>query len=138
MKIEMKISDVKGIADLQKEFNRAFPFLKIEFFKKRHAVGKPSARAEMISSRLKIKDARTRHSEGVAHISSHMSVSEIENLFWEQFGLSVQVFRKSGMTWLETTATDSWTLAKQNKQGQDLSGFKSEVKTEEFDNDRTK
>jgi hypothetical protein len=35
--------------------------------------------------------------------------------------LSVQVFRKSGKSWLETTFTDGWTLKKQNQEGIDLS-----------------
>jgi hypothetical protein len=31
--------------------------------------------------------------------------------------LSVQVFRKSGKNWLETTASDQWSLEKQNAKG---------------------
>jgi hypothetical protein len=38
----------------------------------------------------------------------------------------VQVFRQSGRVWLETTRTDDWTLAEQNKQGEELSKYKNE------------
>ena len=50
-----------------------------------------------------------------------MSVTELETMFRENFGLYVQVFRRSGKLWLETTATDSWTLTVQNDQGKELS-----------------
>ena len=43
--------------------------------------------------------------------------------FGEVYGLGVQVFRKSGNVWLETTVTDSWTLKEQNDQGESLSEF---------------
>jgi hypothetical protein len=33
----------------------------------------------------------------------------------------VQVSRKSGTLWLETTMTDSWTLGQQNEHGRELS-----------------
>jgi hypothetical protein len=50
-----------------------------------------------------------------------MKVSELEELFEEVFGLSVQVFRKSGESWLQTTTTDSWTLNQQNLKGKEMS-----------------
>jgi hypothetical protein len=48
-------------------------------------------------------------------------VQDVEQLLWDAFGLSVQVFRKSGNLWLETTVTDQWSLAYQNEQGRELS-----------------
>jgi hypothetical protein len=49
-----------------------------------------------------------------------MKVSELEELFQEVFGLSVQIFRKSGENWLQTTTTDFWTLNQQNNKGKDM------------------
>ena len=43
-----------------------------------------------------------------------MKVAELENAFAKSFGFAVQVFRKSGNVWLQTTATDDWTLEEQN------------------------
>jgi hypothetical protein len=45
-------------------------------------------------------------------------------------GLYVQVFRKSGKVWLETTATDNWSLYKQNEEGQELSVHGSSLSEE--------
>lgn len=61
--------------------------------------------------------------EGFIHITDDMPVSKLEQLFLDQFGLSVQVFRKSGSSWLETTFTDDWTLKRQNDAGMELSQF---------------
>jgi tyrosyl-tRNA synthetase len=48
-------------------------------------------------------------------IDELMKVAELEGVFAKNFGLSVQVFRKSGNLWLQTTTTDNWTLAEQNQ-----------------------
>jgi hypothetical protein len=53
-----------------------------------------------------------------------MTVSNLEQKFRDVYGLSVQVFRRSGKAWLETTFTDGWTLEEQNSQGEDLSKLK--------------
>ena len=50
-----------------------------------------------------------------------MTVVDLEQSFSDVFGLGVQIFRKSGKVWLETTVTDGWTLDEQNRQGEALS-----------------
>jgi hypothetical protein len=49
-----------------------------------------------------------------------MKVGAFEQLFHESFGLNVQVFRKSYGKWLQTWATDVWSLKEQNQRGQIL------------------
>ena len=51
---------------------------------------------------------------GTININGLMKVAELESAFFVTFGLAVQVFRKSGKVWLQTTATDDWTLEEQN------------------------
>lgn len=55
------------------------------------------------------------------NFSADTTVSTIEQDLEVKFGLHAQVFRKSGNVWIETTLTDSWTLAHQNEEGQELS-----------------
>ena len=50
-----------------------------------------------------------------------MTVNQLELLIFSKFGLAAQVFRKSGNVWLETSATDNWTLLQQNNEGAELS-----------------
>jgi hypothetical protein len=53
----------------------------------------------------------------VLHIEADMPTWQLERLFEQEFGLHVQVFRKSGNIWLMTTVSDSLTLEEQNFKG---------------------
>ena len=53
-------------------------------------------------------------------LSDGMTVTDFENALMDQFGLSAQVFRRSGNLWLETTITDYWTLKQQNEHGREI------------------
>ena len=50
---------------------------------------------------------------------SSNTVSELEESFYNKTGISAQVFRKSGISWLQTIVTDSWTLEQQNTRGKE-------------------
>ncbi|MEI8136499.1 MAG: hypothetical protein WCH21_04145 [Bacteroidota bacterium] len=66
-------------------------------------------------------ECRTIHDSGTITITPQMTVADLEQNFRDIYGLSAQVFRKSGKVWLETTVTDVWTLEEQNSQGESLS-----------------
>ena len=111
----LKVRGDRLVGELQEDFNSAFPFLKIEFYKKsgnvvRHSIGKSVTLAK---AGLVREDTLT--------IGDTMSVGELEQIFRDQFGVYVQVSRKSGSLWLETTMTDKWTLRQQNEHGRELS-----------------
>ncbi|RMD97871.1 MAG: hypothetical protein D6816_16940 [Bacteroidetes bacterium] len=113
----MKISDDKKIKDIQQEFQQLFPYLQLHFYKGRHKEGKPSPPETQLDPELSIGEVRTIHNEGELTIQPEMTVGELENLFWTKYGLNVQIFRRSGNLWLQTTKTDTWTLAEQNRKG---------------------
>ncbi len=114
----MLINDSKILREVKKEFNQKFPYLKIEFYKGKHEDGQPSLAALQIDDNLSIGKVRKVHNEGDLSIDGHLKVSSLENRFWEKYGLNVQVFRRSGNLWLQTTKTDHWTLAEQNGKGE--------------------
>lgn len=122
MKIE--INDNRKIYAIQEEFNTAYPYLKLEFFKKPHKKGGASPKEFVTESSKLIGQCRTIHNSGEITITPHLTVGELEEHFSSVYGLSVQVFRKSGKVWLETTETDNWSLQKQNDEGQELSKTK--------------
>lgn len=115
------INDHRKIFAIQREFNEIFPYLKLEFFGKPHKVGAPSSKKIMKQPSKTIGQCRVIHNKGTLSITPSMTVADLEQAFSDVYGLSVQIFRKSGRVWLETTATDGWTLEKQNKQGEELS-----------------
>lgn len=119
--MKITINDHRKIFAVQKEFNEMFPYLKLDFFRKPHKVGAPSSKKIMKHASKTIGQCRVIHNKGTVTISPSMTVADLEQTFRDVYGLSVQVFRESGKTWLETTVTDSWTLEKQNSQGEALS-----------------
>jgi hypothetical protein len=113
MKIE--INKNKKIADIQQDFQKFFPFLKIEFYKQSHSIGEGSQKRDALIEETLLAHLLNENAEGVIHLNEIMKVGELENLFAEKFGLYVQLFRKSGKVWLQTTTTDTWTLKEQSK-----------------------
>lgn len=109
------------IGDIQNEFNKMFPFLKIEFFKNKSLLRSDFSSNQIIPHNRKIGEGQLAMKDGEIEIDKEMKVIELEKHFRDQFNLSVQVFRKSGNLWLETTMTDNWTLQQQNNHGRELS-----------------
>lgn len=131
--LKIQISDERTLKEIQSDFNSYFPFLKLEFFKAPHRVGQGSAKDLIIAPNKFVKDCRTLKPSGFLEIKDGMTVNQLEQLLFENFGLAAQVFRKSGNVWLETSATDSWTLTQQNNEGAELSLYIKE-KREDIDN----
>ncbi len=119
--MKITINDHRKISAIQEEFNTEFPYLKIEFFTKPHKQSGASPKKLIKHSSKTLEECRTIHNKGHITITSKMTVVDLEQRFSDVYGLGVQVFRKSGKVWLETTVTDGWTLEEQNSQGESLS-----------------
>ena len=117
----LTIDSSQTIHSVQKQFNDLYSFLKLEFFKQPPVSGAGNAKNKMITYDMKLKDIQKIVKAGEIKVNTHTRVTELENQFAKEFGLYVQVFRKSGKIWLETTATDNWTLEQQNGEGKSLS-----------------
>lgn len=113
----MWIKDDIILRDIQRTFHHMFPGLKIEFFSERHEVGEGSSMKNHLDTTRAIGEVRTKHTEGDLQIEGVMTVRALETHFQDWYGLNVQVFRRSGNLWIQTTATDSWTLDEQNRKG---------------------
>ncbi len=118
----IRIDRGSKIGDIQKQFNAYYPFLKIEFLRKN------------ANARVKGMDVFMLPGEPVEALTGswdnilinagrEQTVSELESELKKLFGIDGQVFRQSGNVWIETTLTDSWTLDKQNKEGEQISAF---------------
>ncbi|MFM7728163.1 MAG: hypothetical protein ACKO7B_15795 [Flavobacteriales bacterium] len=129
MKLQIHHDDT--LEKVQRSFNSEFPYLKLEFFSRPHDKGKPSEKQYMINSRRTLETCNPSILNKTLSIPTAMTVHELEHTFRQELGLYVQVFRKSGRVWLETTATDTWSLHKQNLEGQELSSAKTEA-SEDF------
>ncbi len=119
--MEILISDSRTISEVQRDFSKAFPFLKLEFFDAPYKDEKALPKSKMISHDKKLASCRKKHIEGKLKVVKDEKVKELETELWINFGLSAQVFRKSGNLWIETSLTDSWTLEQQNREGFEMS-----------------
>jgi hypothetical protein len=112
--MEIIITKDKTLKTIQQEFAKRFPYLKIVFYSNEHLEGTGSHQDNILHNEQTIEQVQKKESTGNLQIHGLLKVSELESAFSEFFGLPVQVFRQSGEIWLQTTTTDSLTLAEQN------------------------
>jgi hypothetical protein len=117
MIIELKKN--RTVCDVRMDFTGEFPFLTIEFYKYVQGRLGSSIRQKMVKS-TGLHNSGLRR-EGQLEVLETMTVRQLEKTFIEQYGLFVQVSRRSGAVWLETTISDNWTLKQQNEHGRELS-----------------
>lgn len=102
------------MGELQAEFAAAYPGLRLAFFSKPHKAYKGSAAKFLVQDKNKpLRDLSPHIKTGYLLLEPDMVVWQVERLFEEEYHLHVQVFRKSGRTWLETSVTDDLTLEQQ-------------------------
>ena len=117
----LEITGERLISDIQKDFCAVYPFLKIEFFKNGQVRRDRYPLNKLIPATQQVKNAWFwKKDKGVLSFNDTMTVTDFETALMDQFGLSAQVFRRSGNLWLETTITDYWTLKQQNEHGREI------------------
>ena len=131
----IQITPTRLVQEIQQEFSRMFPFLKLEFFVDRHSKAYLSAE-DIAPGTKRIGDIQRSVTDGPLDVNASMKVNDLEETLFKQFNLAAQVFRKSGKIWLETTMTDNWTLQQQNNHGQEISTEKKPVDKEDYDLNR--
>ncbi len=107
------IDPTTRVSQLIKGFKTAFPFLRIEIYRK----GEPVSLGHRDFVLFEI--ANVENPEGFL-IEGDMQVNEIENLFLRKLGLQISIFRKMGTSEVETTYTSLWTLNHQNSKGEEI------------------
>lgn len=113
----MVIEDNMSISKIKSSFQEMFPGLKIEFYKSEHKSHEASRAEDQIVGDKTIGEIRSVEGTQVIIINPTMSVAKLEKQFQDQLGLNVQIFRRSNTLWLQTSATDDWTLQEQNRKG---------------------
>lgn len=117
----MLIIRANKLSQIQSDFNSMFPYLKLEFSRQKNKASAGGSKYLLVNDDYDLKPVRGTDDE--ICVSEDMKVILLENLFFEKFGVTAQVLRKSGRSWLETSMTDDWTLKRQNDEGRELSGF---------------
>lgn len=119
--MELHIKNQMTISELQKQFSVEFPYLKIEFFDIPHTSSNKLTKAHLFPAGRLLGVCRKMRNEGIIIINPEDTVEKLENIFWNEYGLSAEVFRRSGNLWIETSLSNSWTLKLQNEEGKAMS-----------------
>ena len=113
----MKISGETKISEIQGVFHKSFPGLKIKFYLKEHAEGEGSSKDMELGEDLLLNELVANIKPGELSFDREQTVSQLEQQLEKNLGLHAQVFRRSNKLWLQTTATDGWTIKEQNRKG---------------------
>lgn len=116
----LEIDADQNIQKIQNEFNSFFPFLRIEFIRDTIKKGSRDSKNLIITTNEKIGKIQSINKSGKISFRNDTTVNKLEEEFLKEFGLNVQVYRKSGSIWLVTTSTDEWTLKQQNDEGKSI------------------
>jgi hypothetical protein len=120
--MEIRLHYDSLLADISREFNSKFPYLKLEFFEAPASPGGTYTAKDLLPARkITLGEIASFQHPGYLKISPRQSVETLEQFFKKYFGLHVQVFRCAGTCWIQTTNTDSWTLEEQNRKGEEAS-----------------
>lgn len=119
--MQLHITEDTLIKNIQNEFNIFYPFLKIDFLKDNTANKKYLQKTEKINPDEQIKIIGKINRACEINVSRQTTVAGVKKDFKEILGLTVEVYRKSGNVWIETSLTDDWTLEQQNKEGEQIS-----------------
>jgi len=137
--MKIQVDEHMTIVALQQAFSEYFPYLSLAFFSKPHDIYRSSPVKYLITEHnlpLEHIEANPHHAE--LDISADMKVGELEQLFEQELGLHVQVLRRDGHSWIETTLTDGLSLRRQNEIGSKaLDDYSPTVKTTDYHNART-
>jgi len=115
--MKLHIYSQTTFAEINRFFRSQFPYLQLRFFTEPQKEGEGSYALDMIHD---VESAC--ESPGAADFIADetLTSSQLESWFARELGLFVQVFRKSGGVWLETTKSgDNHTLAELNKKGRE-------------------
>jgi hypothetical protein len=119
--MKLSINRDTRLRDIQTVFTAEFNYLRLEFFRNPVLPFQPSPKKDMRSADEMALSSNSKNLMAGIDINGQLKVSELEELFAREAGLYVQVFRRSGNVWIETTFTDDWSLEQQNKEGELLS-----------------
>ncbi|MBN8836729.1 MAG: hypothetical protein J0I09_05695 [Sphingobacteriia bacterium] len=118
LNMQLEINDMMNIGSLQYEFNKLFPYLKLEFYEKDHANNKKVIPKNIYNNSRLLKEFIVSRNHPQFIIAPEMTVQQLAESFAKYYSLITKVFRRSGNVWLSTSVTDGWSLYEQNKQGE--------------------
>lgn len=132
--MKINIDNDTTLYEIQKQFSRHFPYLKLEYFNLPTDGNNQFSRKNVIANtQKKLSEIRDGFYFENISINEHQKVITLKNNWKKILGINIEVFRKSGSIWHETVTTNSWTLAEQNKMGEEITKSLKEELLADYD-----
>jgi hypothetical protein len=109
----LSISNSTKFKEIKSWFSSTFPSLKIELYKNSHETGKGNSNSELLNEDKPLSDFGYSSGYNEIVIYEDYSTNLVEHIFKTKLNLNVQIFRLNKDIWIQTTATDKWTLREQ-------------------------
>lgn len=117
--MKIALSKDQTFQSIQDGFHALYPYLKLEFYGGASQSKVAHIPANALPLTKTIGEVNANFDLGELMITGNVKVSDFEKSFHEITGADVQVYRKSGRVWMQTTKTDTWTLVEQNLKSED-------------------
>ena len=112
----MQIHPNDSIQQLQDRFQAVFPLLQLRFYRAGHQLKEASAqRDEIVDSQRQLSSINPNLEACEIPVHPQTTAGTLEMEFARLLGLHVQVVRKAGKEWIQTTNTDEWALQRQQE-----------------------
>jgi hypothetical protein len=116
----IKIEPTQTLGAANSNFQKFFGLLRLDFYASTHNSGALSDDLALVSYDQTWADLGLQTEQRIDFDKS-MSVAAFEAMF-KELGFGVQVMRNSKGVWLQTSATDDWSLGEQQSRAQEMAG----------------
>lgn len=113
----IEITDEVKLFEIADMFSKYYPFLKLEFFDQAHQWKEASNEKNILIKSLSVGEVRTSHHPALVEVHFWNKTGTVELSFLHKSGLNVQIYRRFGDKWIQTSGTDELTLEEQNSIG---------------------
>lgn len=121
--MKTRITKDTQTSELKTSFMEHFEGLKIEFFFHSHEHEEGSPKKDMLQASKTLAELNPDLADRDVSLDGEMSVNQVEDFFENELGLHIQVFRKMNISWIETTATDKYSLNEQMRLSRESRGL---------------
>lgn len=110
----------KKLQAIQKEFSSFFSFLKIEFFHAEYKESVGFSDHEKLDINLSLTEVNLFSDSSALEFDNTTKVAAFEKAFYDLSKIAIQVYRKTNSAWIQTIASDKWTLEEQQIEAEAL------------------
>jgi hypothetical protein len=113
----LHINDNRLLREIQMDFSKFYPYLRMEFFHVSTAGSSSSSEPTAISPYVKVGSVRRNHHQGAIYLFPNTTVKDLEDRMNKEFNLGTEIYHYTKAGWLQTDAVDMATLNELNDQG---------------------